>query len=252
VEGNDVLILEEHSFGEVDIVGVGDNMIKGVPLCTAAGLVQTTKGPVIAIMHHYGALKTGGSIHSPLQLRDHGVIIDDTPNTQCCFDGEYGGQVIKVPSMNGESTYDLPLSIRGGLAYFTMRPPTAEEMNDEAIPHVHITSDMLWDPSKYDRETGQATVLNTAYSVDVIDEDSLAYDCEIFMNALMHDNPIDLDEADGVDDEFLELQSDEKSTDSTTLQSNSSFDIPLMVPNVIEAVASVCCSVQAKLTHIEH
>jgi hypothetical protein len=123
VAGNDILILEEHSFGEVDIVGVGNNMIKGVPLCTAAGLVQTTKGPVIAIMHHYAALKTGGSIHSPLQLRDHGVIIDDTSNTQCCFDREYGGQMIKVPSMNGESAYDLPLSIRRGLAYFTMRPP---------------------------------------------------------------------------------------------------------------------------------
>jgi hypothetical protein len=30
VARNDVLILEEHSFGEVDIVG--DNMIRGVPL----------------------------------------------------------------------------------------------------------------------------------------------------------------------------------------------------------------------------
>jgi hypothetical protein len=104
--------------------------------------VQTTRGPVIAIMHHYAALKTGGSIHSPLQLRDHGVIIDDTPSAQHRFDGEYGCQMIKFPSMNGESAYDLPLSIRGGLAYFTMCPPTAEELNDEAIPHVHIMSDM--------------------------------------------------------------------------------------------------------------
>jgi hypothetical protein len=154
--------------------------------------------------------------------------------------------------MDGENTYDLHLSIRGGLAYFTMRPPTAEEMNDEAIPHVHITLDMLWDPSKYDEENGQAAGRNAAYTADVIDEERLAYDCEIFMNALMRDNPINLNKDDGVDDEFLELQSDEKSTDSTTLQGNSSFNIPIMVPNVIEAVACVCRSVQAKLTHIEH
>jgi hypothetical protein len=155
VAGSDVLILEEHSFGEVDIVGVDDNIIRGVPLCTAAGLLQTTKGPVIAIMHQYAALKTGGSLHSPLQLRDHGVIIDDTPSTRHRFDGEYGGQMIQFPSMNGETSYDLPLTIRGGLAYFKMRPPTEEELNNEAIPHVHITSDLPWDPSKYDEETSR-------------------------------------------------------------------------------------------------
>jgi hypothetical protein len=32
VAGNDVLILEEHSYGEVDIIGVGNNMIRGVAL----------------------------------------------------------------------------------------------------------------------------------------------------------------------------------------------------------------------------
>jgi hypothetical protein len=252
VAGSDVLILEEHSFGEVDIVGVGDNIIRGVPLCTAAGLLQTTKGPVIAIMHQYAALKTGGSLHSPLQMRDHGVIIDDTPSTQCRFDGEYGGQMIQFPSMNRENSHDLPLSIWGGLAYFTMRPPTVEELNDEAIPHVHITSDIPWDPSKYDEETSQAAMVQAAYSADVVDEDRMAYDCEVFMNALMRDIPIDLEEADEADDEFIELQSADESTDSTTVQSNSIFEIPLMVPNVVEAVASVCRSVQAKLTHIEH
>jgi hypothetical protein len=77
---------------------------------------------------------------------------------------------------------------------------------------------------KYDEETGQAAMVHTAYTVDLVDEDSLAYDCEVFMSALMHDNPIDLEEADEADDEFLEMQSDEESTDSMTLQSNSSFE----------------------------
>jgi hypothetical protein len=30
-----------------------------------------------------------------------------------------------------------------------MRLPTNAELNDETIPHVHLTSDMLWNPSKY-------------------------------------------------------------------------------------------------------
>jgi hypothetical protein len=71
--GADVLIMDEHSYGKVDIVGVADNLIKNIPLCTAAGLIQTNKGPNIGIMHNYAALKTGGSIHSPLQFKDHGI-----------------------------------------------------------------------------------------------------------------------------------------------------------------------------------
>jgi hypothetical protein len=53
-------------------------------------------------------------------------------------------------------------------------------------------------------------------------------------------------------DEYLELQSDASSSDSTTIISNSSFDVPALIPNVITAVASVCRSVEAKMTHVEH
>jgi hypothetical protein len=45
--GEDVLITETHPFGKVNIIGVGDNLICNVPLCTAAGLIQTSEGPVM-------------------------------------------------------------------------------------------------------------------------------------------------------------------------------------------------------------
>jgi hypothetical protein len=96
--GEDVLILAEHSFGKVDIVGVGDNLIPAIPLCTAAGLIHTTTGLIIGIMHNYAALGKGGSIHSPVQMKDHGIIIDDTPRTQKRFDGEHGTQTVRIPS----------------------------------------------------------------------------------------------------------------------------------------------------------
>jgi hypothetical protein len=55
------------------------------------------------------------------------------------------------------------------------------------------------------------------------------------------------------DDEWLlELQSDEPSSDSTRYNGNSSFTVPISVPNVIEAVASVTQSVTVKLTYVEH
>jgi hypothetical protein len=143
---DNVMILSENSFGKVDIVGVGDNLIKDVPLCTAAGYINTKTGPIIAIMHNYAALKKGSSIHSSVQLKDHGIMVDDTPKSQKRFDGAYGRQMIRIPT--DETFYDVELKITGGLAYFEMVPPTMEQLNDESIPHVHLTSDMPWDPSK--------------------------------------------------------------------------------------------------------
>ena len=92
--GDDCIILETHAFGKVDIVGVGDNFIENVPLCTAAGLIQTSAGPIIGIMHNYAALGKGGSIHSPLQMQDFGLLIDEKAKTQKRIDGEYGTQMV--------------------------------------------------------------------------------------------------------------------------------------------------------------
>jgi hypothetical protein len=250
--GADVLILEEHSFGKVDIVGVGDNLIKDVPLCTAAGLIQTTIGPIIAIMHNYAALGTGGSIHSPVQLREHGIMIDDTPKTQKRFDGEFGEQLVRIPTAEEDKFDDIELKICGGLAYFDMVPPTPAQLNDPLIPHVRLTSDMQWDPSKFDDSEmdSNTTVfepmgVNQAYNL-------VAYDCDVFLRELEVLQAFQRDD-DFYNDEFLELQSDESSTDSTIIQSNSSFEVPFVtIPNVVEAVASVCRTVEAKLTHIEH
>jgi hypothetical protein len=119
-------------------------------LCTAAGLIETTKGPIIGIMHNYAALGTGGSIHLPVQLKDHGILVDDTPCTQRRFDGERGTQLVQIPTDEDDVFYNVELNIIGGLAYWQMQPPTPEQLNDESIPHVHLTSNMNWDPAKYD------------------------------------------------------------------------------------------------------
>jgi hypothetical protein len=85
--------MSTHS-GKVDIVGVSNNLIPGILLCTAAGLIQTTSGPIIGIMHNYAALGKGGSIHLPVQMKDFGIIIDDMPRTQKRFDGEHSTQMV--------------------------------------------------------------------------------------------------------------------------------------------------------------
>jgi hypothetical protein len=83
--------------------------------------------------------------------------------------------------LDGEASYELPLLLRGGLAYFTVRPPTEDELNDPCIPHVHLMSDMPWDASKYDEgERGRDTLPNSN-TVDMCTKENVDYDCGAFM-----------------------------------------------------------------------
>jgi hypothetical protein len=46
--------------------------------------------------------------------------------------------------------YIVPLSIRDGLAYMDMIPPSADDL--ERYPHVIFTSDNAWDPLLFECE----------------------------------------------------------------------------------------------------
>jgi hypothetical protein len=206
--GADVLVLEEHSFGKVDIIGVGNNLIKDIPLCTTAGLIETTKGPIIGIMHNYAALGTGGSIHSPVQLKDHGILVDNTPCTQRRFDGERGTQLVRIPTDEDDVFCDVELNIIGSLAYVQMQPPTPEQLNDESIPHAHLTSDMNWDHAKYD---DKETPRNNTFEINeaISTNHTNAYDCKLFFQQMESMDPFGTS-CDMDDDDFYEYDEMEK------------------------------------------
>jgi hypothetical protein len=237
----------------VDIIGVGENLIPGVPLCTAAGLIQTTTGPIIGIMHNYAALGKGGSIHSPVQMKDFGIVIDDTLWTQKQFDGEQGTQMVRIPTGDEGRFFDIDLTISGGLAYFNMQPPTQEQLNDETIPHVIMTSGMDWDPTKYDDQqdtvaTPEAYHPTQIHTLEIgIDDDSM-----VMFAALDGIYPEESHEdAEGINDEFTEIGEDVP-TNQTLEHSDVMVDPYEFVPNVMSAVACFNRKIDAKLTHVEH
>jgi hypothetical protein len=108
-------------------------------LVTAAGFVQTHRGPAIVFMHQYAGYGKGHTIHSTAQIRAFGTQVHDTPRSQ-------GGQQRIITSEG----YHIPLSYRSGLPYMDMRPPTDEEL--QQLPHIILTSDAVWDPSTLDDE----------------------------------------------------------------------------------------------------
>jgi len=134
--GADTRVLKEtNSF--VDISGISDHKVPGLRVCSVAGKVMTQKGEVVLIMNQYAYQGEGKTIHSPCQLEHFGQVVDDKPKT-------LGGR----QSIVTRDGYLIPLQFDQGLAYFSMTPPTDQEMDE--LPHCILTSDAEWNPAVVD------------------------------------------------------------------------------------------------------
>ena len=138
LSGSDVVVLNETTL-HADVTGIANNTITQIPICTVAGLIQTQHGPIIGIFHQYAHQGTGKTIHSVSQLRHFGTIVDDTPR-------QFGGKQ-RLETLDG---YIIPLSIRSGLPYMDMSPPTQHEL--DCYPHVFFTADTEWHPQSISDE----------------------------------------------------------------------------------------------------
>lgn len=130
---------------KLNIEGVGDHNIEGLPIGTYAAKVRAADGWILAIFPEYGELINGGTtIHSGVQLRDGGCRVDDVPKAQG------GAQLLQT-----KEGFVIPLDVENGLVYMKMHYPSDEDMNDPSLPHVVMTRDVPWDPGHYDsRQSG--------------------------------------------------------------------------------------------------
>jgi hypothetical protein len=119
MSGDDVIVLEKTN-DSCDVTGVAQNSIDNLAVCTVAGLVQSTTGPIIAIFSQYAHYGKGKTVHSASQLRSFGLDVNDISRK---LPG--GKQRIQTPD-----GYVIPLSVRAGLAYMDMRPPLDTELED--------------------------------------------------------------------------------------------------------------------------
>jgi hypothetical protein len=113
-------------------------MIKDITIGTVGAVINTQHGEVIAIMHQYAYTGKGGTIHSSGQLEWCGNDVND-----CSIKIEGGRQQLTTPD-----GYIIPINVRHGLSYITMRPFTDKEF--EELPQVVWTSEDGWDPTSLD------------------------------------------------------------------------------------------------------
>jgi hypothetical protein len=119
VAGSDTWLIDK-SLRSVHIQGIDDHMIEDVPIGTVGAVVNTQRGEVIAIMHQYAYTGKGGTIHSSGQLEWCG---NDVNDRSIKIDG--GRQRLTTPD-----GYVIPINVRRGLPYITMRPFTDEEFKE--------------------------------------------------------------------------------------------------------------------------
>ncbi len=105
---------------------------------TASRVVKTQHGPAIAILHQYTYTGQGKTIHCSGQLEWYKNDVNDKSvkvagGSQCILTND---------------GYVIPISIRDGLPYITLRPFTNEEW--DSLLHVILTGDTDWDPSMLD------------------------------------------------------------------------------------------------------
>ena len=123
-----------------------NNTIKNLKIGLFAGKVKTTQGYIVLLLGEYAHNPTATTtIHSALQIRSFGHDVDDVPIM-------LGGMQRIKTSCNRI----IPLSIRNGLAYLEMTPPTDDDIN--TLPQVYLTADEPWDPSLFDKGSDDGSV----------------------------------------------------------------------------------------------
>jgi hypothetical protein len=139
LSGSDVRVISE-TLSSANVTGIGEKSLSNLPRCTVGAVIQTNQDPIIGIFNQYVHYGKGQTIHSVNQLKHFGIIVDDTPRQF-----GHGKQRLETPE-----GYFISISIRNGLPYIDMYPPSDKEL--DSYPHVHFTSDMPWNPQVLDDE----------------------------------------------------------------------------------------------------
>ena len=126
----------------VDVTGIDEHALAGLPICDAAGKVLGRHGWVIDTRQQCALHGKGASIISCGQVEHYGNKVDDRSM-------KVGGSQC-VRTLDG---YIIPLNIHNGLVYLPIKPYTEEEWI--TLAHVVMTGPGRWDPKALDNALTQ-------------------------------------------------------------------------------------------------
>jgi hypothetical protein len=113
--------VQAECLSSVDVTGIREKSLSNLPLCTVGAVIHWYFHPVCPLWQ--------GSGNSLVNQLKH-----FTPP-------QFGNGKQRLETPEG---YFIPISIRNGLPYIDMYPPSDKEL--DSYPHVNFTSDMPWNP----------------------------------------------------------------------------------------------------------
>ena len=137
--GSEGRVIATSDTQKADISGIQNTVVRDLPISTIAAKLQSDQGPIIGLFHQYALCGEGNTIHSSIQFEAFG---HEVHNKGLLLGGKQ-----HIKTVDG---FVIPMSMVNGLVYMHMDTPTDEEM--ESLTHVTMTSDVPWDPTKYDCE----------------------------------------------------------------------------------------------------
>ena len=139
---------------EVSVNGIDNHELTDLSIVSCGAVVSINRGDVIVIMYQYAQIADKPTIHSAIQLKDYGLIVEERSKSL-----RRGRQLIQTPD-----GHISPLLFKHGRVYMQMRPHTHKEWLD--LPHVILTSDTELDHSLYDNESPTLYDLDPPSTVD--------------------------------------------------------------------------------------
>jgi hypothetical protein len=138
IAGTDMRVIDRTE-RTIDLCGLDDHTVRNLTIVKAGGVVKTSTGEVVVIMHHCADMTNDSrTIVSVPQLEAFGCIVDDKSKK---FSGH-------TPSITTPCGYVIPITFRQGLPYIRMR-----RFNDDdwqTLPHIVLTSPHEWKPNALD------------------------------------------------------------------------------------------------------
>ena len=86
--GEDNVLVVEWGDREAHVTGINNHKLIDLPIVTCEGLIMTTRGPAIAVMHQYAYHGKGKTIHAPAQLGHFGHDVNDKSSKSPCGKGK--------------------------------------------------------------------------------------------------------------------------------------------------------------------
>ena len=157
VAGIDLRVISSHG-ASTHLTGVGDSVVRNLPLTVTGGTIHTNKGTIILIFHWGAHMAEGRTIISPGQMEHFGWTINDKSSVVTGT----------TPSLTSPEGYSIPMESRDGLLYVKLRPFTDDEW--AKLPHIYATSPHPWNPRVLDAPVPDdwfaSTPVDTRYDLE--------------------------------------------------------------------------------------